>query len=699
MAGDEIEGQSGSLEQLARARFGTLSPAELKLARAVSKNEVAYCGPSHDDNDTHNDPARADEWGPERHIRADLIRWLCLDRIARDRVPPVGIIIHAAKIVGELDLSFSTVVFPLFVWRSALTHDASLIQVEIAFLSLSGTWVRSISAAGASVKGGVLLNDGFRAEGTVTLHGAQIGWILDCRGGTFVNPPRKELSGSGLAVNAANITVNGALFLSKGFRAEGEVRLASAQIRGILDCSGGAFVNPPKVELSGSGTALDAERISVNGNLLLSAGLRAEGEVRLKGAQIGESLDCSGGTFINPPINGVSDAVAGTALSADGVTVNGNLFLAKDSSSPKIFRSEGEVRVAGAQIGGNFDCSGGTFLNPARKELSGSGTALFAVNVNVKGNMALSEGFRAEGKVELTVSRTAGDLVFRKGIFKAATLDLRDASASSILDDDQVWPERGKLYLDGFVYGRIGEGPRDAETRLKWLDLQPSKPFARQPYLQLAKVQRDAGDDDGARRVLIAMEDRQRTAEGRHWIGSLERVTVGYGYRPLWAFWEVVGLSALGWIIYRRSYLGGNMVPTDKDAYEAFKLHGQPPAHYGTFAPLVYSVENSLPLVKLGQADKWQPRPNSEHGASPPGTRVARLVHRRAWPPQLSWFHQLLILSGLRMDEKQTGPPSRFSYWGTSPRIVRWFLWIQILLGWLLATLFVAGVTGIVRTD
>jgi hypothetical protein len=35
----------------------------------------------------------------------------------------------------------------------------------------------------------------------------------------------------------------------------------------------------------------------------------------------------------------------------------------------------------------------------------------------------------------------------------------------------------------------------------------------------------------------------------------------------------------------------------------------------------------------------------------------------------------------------------------TAPRFVMCFLWIQILLGWLLATLFVAGVTGIVHKD
>jgi len=44
------------------------------------------------------------------------------------------------------------------------------------------------------------------------------------------------------------------------------------------------------------------------------------------------------------------------------------------------------------------------------------------------------------------------------------------------------------------------------------------------------------------------------------------------------------------------------MVPTDKDANQSFKSDGQSPTHYSAFVPLVYSVENSLPLVKLA---KW----------------------------------------------------------------------------------------------
>jgi hypothetical protein len=695
MRGDEPQGQAGSLEQLARARFGALSAAELKLVRTAPKNEIAYCGPSHDDNDPDNNPGKARQWGPERQIRAQVIRWLCVDRLARDQVDPsAGIAVHAAKVVGNLTLSFVTVPFALQLWRSALTDDTNLIQMAIPFLDLSGSWVRSVAAEGVSAKL-VFLTNGFRAESTVSLSGAQIGTLI-CRGGMFINPPRKGLSGSGTALIADNITVNGKTDLSSGFRAEGEVRLSDAQIRGTLDCSDSAFINPPVKEFSGGGMALNADRINVNGNLFLSKGFRSEGEVRLANAQIGGGLDCTGGTFMNPPVKDLSGS--GTAVDADNITVNGSLSFSKG------FRAEGEVRLANGQIGGSLECGGGTFLNPPKEGLDTSGHALTAMSASLKGNALLSEGFRAEGRVDLTVTRIGGDLVCRDGIFAAATVDLRDASASSILDNDKSWPQRGKLYLDGFVYGRIAEGPRDVETRLKWLDLQPEKPFVRQPYVQLAKVLREAGDDDGARRLLIAMEDRRwETKEDRHWIDPLRRwplrATVGYGYRPLWAFWEVLGLSALGWIIYRRSYLAGNIVPADKDAYRSFKSDGQPPTDHCRFAPLVYSVENSLPLVKLGQADKWQPEPKP---ASPPpqqGNRAIRVDRQHIWPPFLNWLHRLLILLGLLVDPNAEALPSRFSRWGTTPRFLRWFLWIQILLGWLLATLFVAGVTGIVRTE
>ncbi len=71
-------------------------------------------------------------------------------------------------------------------------------------------------------------------------------------------------------------------------------------------------------------------------------------------------------------------------------------------------------------------------------------------------------------------------------------LDLRHATVGPFSDDRISWPQQGNLYLDGFVYSRIGGGPNDARSRLSWLDRQRPNDnrwvdFTPQPYEQLAK--------------------------------------------------------------------------------------------------------------------------------------------------------------------------------------------------------------------
>jgi hypothetical protein len=100
-----------------------------------------------------------------------------------------------------------------------------------------------------------------------------------------------------------------------GFRAEGEVRLQSARIGTVLDCDGGAFNNPPRLNTSASGYALTADNMTVSGRVAMGRGFRANGEVFMIGSQIGGDLDCAGGEFNNPAI-GDTTLLAGRALSA-----------------------------------------------------------------------------------------------------------------------------------------------------------------------------------------------------------------------------------------------------------------------------------------------------------------------------------------------------------------------------------------------
>jgi hypothetical protein len=637
---------------MARARFGGLNQAEVGLMLAAPRGEVAVCGPPHPEH-PENDPAHADKWTSDREIRAEVIRWLCVDAEARTRVDPRGIRAIGAKVTGEFDLSFARVPFPLLLVRCRLTHDADLISAEIPLLALPGTWVKSVTADGAKVKGNVFLTDGFSAEGEVRLLAAQIGGNLDCTGGTFKNP-------TGRALSADGANVRGDVFLSDGFTAEGEVRLLGAQIGGDLDCTGGRFKNP-------KGKALFADGANVKGGLYLRDGFSAEGEVLLLGAQIDGNFECSGGTFKNP---------RGRALTAENANVKGAVFLRHG------FSAEGEVRLQEAQIGGQLDCTGGAFENPPRKGIKGSGKALNADGANVTGPVFLRHGFSAEGEVGLTGAQIGGQLECTGGKFteltaqratvegalfwsnvkdaKRAKLDLRGASVGSIADEEASWPERGKLFLDGFVYQHIGEGPTDAPARLRWLGRQQH--FTLQPYRKLAKVLRETGDARGAREVLYEMEHRRRKEYDNNWYARLRsfilRWTIGYGLRPLLALRWLAGLTVVGFVLFGLGYFGGAVVPTDQDAYNFFQKTGYPPAHYPRFHALPYSFENSFPLVELGQKDHWRPKPEGpacEHVPKPFRTSL--------------------------------------------PGFLRCFLWFQIIVGWALAAFFVAGLTGIVRAE
>ena len=187
------------------------------------------------------------------------------------------------------------------------------------------------------------------------------------------------------------------------------------------------------------------------------------------------------------------------------------MFLGQDQGDGKIipFKSEGTVNLDGTQIDGSLSCAG-VFSNPR-------GDALSAYRAVVKNGISL-RGFTADGKVNLNGVAAEGDFVCSGGDFQNATLNLTDASVATLIDSGlndtphglpvdppaTIWPRPSRLLIDGFIYGRISsEGLFDVDKRLNWLALQPQSPFYPRPYIQLAKVLRESGDDNGAKRVLI----------------------------------------------------------------------------------------------------------------------------------------------------------------------------------------------------
>jgi hypothetical protein len=127
-------------------------------------------------------------------------------------------------------------------------------------------------------------------------------------------------------------------------------------------------------------------------------------------------------------------------------------------------------------------------------------------------------------------------------------------------------------------------------------------------------------------------------------------LTIDYGYQPLRALAWIVAFVLIGTAAFRRGYTGGVLVPTDHDAYEVFKKTGQLPSDYQTFNSFVYALETFIPLIELHQASYWLPIPQGDHAQT--------------------------LYSG---------------------RLLRWYLWLHIILGWVFTSLLVAGVAGLVK--
>ena len=183
----------------------------------------------------------------------------------------------------------------------------------------------------ASIMGGVFMQYGFKATGTVRLAGAMIGGSLECDGGSFEN-------NSEVALYCDSVKINRSVFLREGFCAIGEVLFVGAHIGGDLVCKAGRFLHK-------EGDALSCHGASITKNVFLDSGFIAEGKVSLLGADIGGSLFCGGGKFDST--NG--DGQIGTALACGRATIRGSVFL--DNG----FTARGDVRLPGASVGSLID--------------------------------------------------------------------------------------------------------------------------------------------------------------------------------------------------------------------------------------------------------------------------------------------------------------------------------------------------------
>src|SRR6266480_988746 len=321
------------LLELARKKFATLTHAEEELFRATQEGREASVLTGNEKEDNPANAAKSD--ADRRVVRAESIVWLYTDSQASAFLTHRGVTLVGMGIDADLDLSYAEIKFSLKALNCVFSGNILLLDAQLRGIYLLGCLIKSLNAHRAKIRGGVMLRNGFKAEGEVRLVGATIDGDLDCNGAQFSNP-----NGIALFVDAAKI--DGSIFLPGGFKAAGQVGVMGATIAGDLDCDGGQFSNP-------NGVALAADRAKIGRGIFLRNGCKAECVVRLVGATIGGSLECDGGQFSNP--NGI-------ALNANGAKIERNVFLRNG------FKAEGMVQLGGATIDGALNCNGGQFSNP-----------------------------------------------------------------------------------------------------------------------------------------------------------------------------------------------------------------------------------------------------------------------------------------------------------------------------------------------
>ena len=369
---------------------GGLTPVEKSLVEHVYRGEWLDLTASGE----VADEAAMRSWGDDRTCRAAVIRDILRGRLAPDP-DPHGLRLRGARISGQLDLeSLSTDVN--LELRDCLLEDGVLARdARLAWVGLAGC--RAEKSSGPPLDAARLTCSGLdltrariigHAElGAVRLLGARIGGDLGCSGAELANDSGPALFADGLQVDQGMALTDG--FTATGSGELGAVRLNGAHIGGILDCSGAKLRND-------SGPALAAGRLQVDQSLHLRSGFTATGSgergaVHLLGAHIGGQLDCSNAKLRND---------SGPALAADGLRADEDLYLRGGFAA--IGSGElGAVRLLGARIGGQLDCSDAELRND-------SGPALTADGLQVDQDMFLTGGFTATGSGERGAVRLLG---------------------------------------------------------------------------------------------------------------------------------------------------------------------------------------------------------------------------------------------------------------------------------------------------
>ena len=222
-----------------------------------------------------------------------------------------------------------------------------------------------------------------------------------------------------------------------------------------------------------------------------------------------------------------------------------------------------------------------------------------------------------------------------------------------------------RLRLDGLTYsGFAGANQPDVKQRLQWIRSQyrprlrepwedttayrgqandRGSDFAAQPYQQLVRAYQQVGKDVEARTAAIALRRDRRKRGHLTWYRKvfdwLLDFFIGYGYQTWRAVAALAGLFGIVLILM--------LVAEQNNAFEAAQnatlLHPAPSAtrcedSYPCFSPLGYTIDTVIPLINVHQVDYWAPNADSSWGLA--------CVYATYAGTALGWLFATLALAG-----------------------------------------------------
>ncbi|GAA2974540.1 membrane-associated oxidoreductase [Streptomyces enissocaesilis] len=520
-----------------------LTPAELRVWQAFSRGtEVNFRTPPDEEATAGN------TWGPERTLRAEVLRTLLLNG-PRTAGETAVLKVAGARITGRLDLQYASVDCPVHLWACYFEEEVDLYGAQLRRLSLGVSVLPSLHATAlrlddslrltlCRVRGPVRLA-GARITGALFLDGARIGEPAQGADATSAPLP-EDASAPPLVPDRRRedvLQLNGAVIedhlSARGLTVHGTLRLYGASIAGTFDLAEAQLNCPAGVALAGTGLAVGSD--------LNARYLRANGELCLKGATIAGTLVLSDSRLDNP---------TDTTLHASTLSVGADLHAMR-------LVSNGRINLRGARIPGQLNFAYATLSHP--------------------GGVAL----RASSLV-------AGELWFREAPPIQGMVSLRRSQLDLLHITPETWPD--EVRLDGLTYTTLA--PHEpAERRLALLrrDRDGHVPFS---YEQLTAAYRRIGDDGAARTVQLAKQRRHRATlppYARLW-GYVQDATVGYGFRPVRAASWLFSLLLIGTLAYTA------------ERPRALKPDEAPP-----FSALFYTLDLLLPIIAFGQEHAYTP--------------------------------------------------------------------------------------------